>query len=64
MLSQIPADFDWGAFLLLLVVAIGILWALRMMLRKNRQDLKSLEAELAEDQASESADSPAGRTKK
>jgi uncharacterized membrane protein YqjE len=64
MLSQIPADFDWGAFLLLLVVAIGILWALRMMLRKNRQDLKSLEAELAEDQASESADGPAGRTKK
>ncbi|HOL64369.1 MAG TPA: hypothetical protein PLB97_03405 [Accumulibacter sp.] len=64
MLSQIPADFDWGAFLLLLIVAIGILWALRMMLRKNRQDLKSLEAELAEDQASGSADSPAGRAEK
>ena len=56
MFTQIEADFDGGALLLLLAVAVGILWALRLVLRQNRQDLKTLEAELAQEKAADSTD--------
>ncbi|MBL8397900.1 MAG: hypothetical protein JNL84_07125 [Candidatus Accumulibacter sp.] len=54
--ASTAAGFDWGALALLIVVVIGLFWALRLMLRQNRQDLKDLETELAEEEPTDSPD--------
>ena len=40
--AMMAAGFDWGALALLIVIVIGVLWALRLMLRQPRQHLKRL----------------------
>ncbi|HMW19346.1 MAG TPA: hypothetical protein PKN13_09760 [Accumulibacter sp.] len=53
--AMMAAGFDWGALALLIVIVIGVLWALRLMLRQNRQDLKSLTEELNQEEPEDSS---------
>ncbi|EXI66509.1 MAG: hypothetical protein AW08_02623 [Candidatus Accumulibacter adjunctus] len=52
---------DWGAVVLGIGVAAGLLWGLLFFLRQNRRDLESLNRTLR-DESDEPGDSPPAST--